>query len=116
MCNEMISEEDVNILDLPTIYIDFDGNFMASCGLANQVELLDLCHEYFQDWFTHRYSLQDFAEKFANEHISLWTAKTVKAPSAIEGNPFFSFIIKFEQTRQGYVLVQCQLNSQDKVH
>ncbi|TYG35303.1 hemophilus-specific protein [Lonepinella koalarum] len=112
----MISENDVNILDLPTIQIDFEGEFLASCGLPNQIELLDLCHEYFIDWFTQRYSLQEFAQKYANKHISLWTTQAVELPTSMDNHPFFAFIIRFDALDDSYVLVQCKLMSRDKVH
>ncbi|PJG82774.1 hemophilus-specific protein [Caviibacterium pharyngocola] len=115
MVDGMISKNDVNILNLPTIHIDFDGEFMASCGLSNQVELLDRCHEYFKDWFANRYTLQGFAEKYASEHISLWTTQAVNMPKSMDDHPFFAFVIRFDQLENSYVLVQCQLNSQDKV-
>ncbi|MDG2961718.1 hemophilus-specific protein [Exercitatus varius] len=116
MANGMISENDVNILDLPTIHIDFEGEFLASCGLSNQVELLDLCHEYFKDWFANRYTLQGFAKKYADKHISLWTTQEVELPESIDSHPFFAFVIRFDDLVDSYVLVQCQLAAQDKVH
>ena len=57
---------------------DFDSVTSCSCGLENADELLNYFLPYLEDWNNQRYTTHEFAKKYANKGISLWTANDVK--------------------------------------
>lgn len=110
---QMRKEKRTNLLDLPNKYLNFDGEFCVSCGLDNAEELLVHSQSYFCEWFEQSYSFHQFAEKFVEQGLSLWSADEVKMPSEDKSKNVFAFYLAFEQQPQGYILVQCQLDRED---
>lgn len=113
--SKMREEKRTNLLDLPNKYLDFDGEFLVSCGLDNAEALLMHSQFYFGEWFEQHYSFHQFAEKFADSGLTLWSADDVKIQSADKAKNVFAFYIAFDQQPQGYILVQCQLEREDSL-
>lgn len=102
---EKINLQDVNLLDLPDMYIDFDQPVSVSCGLKNRDELLDFFIKHLNDWSENRYSVHQFAKRYPTL-FSLWTAKEV--PSTPE---LMCFRICFTRPA-GDVLFHCKIKTQ----
>lgn len=113
MMNNLPSENGINLLDLPNKRIQFDGPFFISCALPQSDDLLMHCQSYINDLFENRFSLHQFAEKWGDEGISLWLALDVEHSELEQKEKMFAFYMMFSQDVEGYVLVQCQLESQD---
>ncbi|HDX0990433.1 TPA: hemophilus-specific protein [Pasteurella multocida] len=113
MMNNLPNENGINLLDLPNKRIQFDGPFFISCALPQSDDLLMHCQSYIDDLFKHRLSLHHFAERWKDNGISLWLAQDVKRSELEQQEKMFAFYMMFSQDIEGYVLVQCQLESQD---
>ncbi|MGX2956077.1 hemophilus-specific protein [Ursidibacter arcticus] len=113
MMNSLPSKHDINLLNLPNKRIQFDGPFFISCALPQSEELLVHCQTYINDLFKHRLSLHHFAEKWNDKGISLWLAQDVERSELEQQEKIFAFYMAFSQGIEGYVLIQCQLESQD---
>lgn len=111
--NNLPNENGINLLDLPNKHIQFDGPFFISCALPQSDELLIHCQPYINDLFKHHLSLHQFAETWAGEGISLWLALDVEHSELEQKEKMFAFYMMFSQGIEGYVLIQCQLESQD---
>lgn len=112
---KMRAENRTNLLDLPNKYRNFDGEFSASCGLDNSEELLIHSQPYFIEWFQQRYSFHQFAEKFAAQGLSLWSADEVSMRNKDRSKDIFAFYLAFDHSPSGYILVQCQLDREDSL-
>lgn len=90
---KMREENRTNLLDLPNKYRNFDGEFSASCGLDNAEELLIHSQSYFIEWFQQGYSFHQFAEKFAHQGLSLWSADEISMRNTDKSKDVFAFIL-----------------------
>ncbi|QLB12778.1 hypothetical protein EV697_101471 [Bisgaardia hudsonensis] len=109
--NNVPSENGINLLDLPDRYIQFDGLFFISCALPRSDDLLMHCQSYINDLYKNRFSLHQFGEKWKKDGISLWLAQDVEQTELEQQEKIFAFYIMFSQGIEGYVLIQCQLES-----
>ncbi|AIZ79103.1 MULTISPECIES: hypothetical protein [Pasteurellaceae] len=107
------SKNGINLLDLPNKRINFDGPFFISCALPQSDDLLIHCQPYINDLFENRFSLHQFAEKWETDGISLWLAQDVEQSELEQEGKIFAFYLMFSKGMEGYVLIQCQLESQD---
>lgn len=112
---KMRTEKRTNLLDLPNKYRNFDGEFSASCGLDNAEELLIYSQSYFIEWFEQGYSFHQFAEKFADQGLSLWSADEVSMRNSDKSKDIFAFYLAFDNNPSGYILVHCQLDREDSL-
>lgn len=112
---KMREENRTNLLDLPNKYRNFDGEFSASCGLDNAEELLIHSQSYFIEWFQQGYSFHQFAEKFAHQGLSLWSADEISMRNTDKSKDVFAFYLAFDHNPSGYILVQCQLDREDSL-
>ncbi|PJG84800.1 hemophilus-specific protein [Conservatibacter flavescens] len=109
----MSFEQETNLLDLPNQYINFEGNFAVSCGLPNSKELLFYLEPYLNQWVENNDSVHQFATRFANAGLSLWTASDVSITEDDRLHQRAYFYLVSEQGEQGYVLIHCQLSHKD---
>lgn len=101
---QMINQPDMNLLDMPDMAVNFDVMTSCSCGLKNADELLEYFIPYLEEWNQHRYTVHEFARKYASKGISLWTASDVeKTTSGISAIQVF-----LEGEVKGYVLFHGQ--------
>lgn len=112
----MAFEQETNLLDLPNQYIDFEADFTVSCGLPNSKQLLRYFEPYLNNWVEHNYSVHQFATRYADEGISLWTASSVSlTESDIQRQRAYFYLVS-EQNEQGYALIHCHLSHKESVH
>lgn len=109
-------EQETNLLDLPNQYINFEAEFMVSCGLPNSKELLLYLEPYLRKWVENNDSVHQFATKYADVGLSLWTASRV--PVTGEGKTYQAtcFYLVSEQQEKGYVLIHCCLFHKEQLH
>ncbi|MGR3807780.1 hypothetical protein SAMN05660772_02432 [Pasteurella testudinis DSM 23072] len=111
---------EMELTNLPDMQIDFDGPFLASCPLPNGQLLLDICHDYFRDWFEHQYSVHAFANTVAKDGVSLWTANQANTllPEEELSKGAFSFYLSFDQMHEAFdsiVMVQCHVTQRNRL-
>ena len=70
---------DMNVLDLPESFIDFEEISFFSCGLENSEEILRAFIPFFEQWQAQNLSIQEFARQYASQGISIWTAKDINS-------------------------------------
>lgn len=103
------NQPDMNLLDLPDMKVNFDVPNSCSCGLDNADELLHYFLPYLDDWANQRYSMHEFATKYADKGISLWTANDVN-----DAEDHIKTIQIFVENAEikGYLFFHCHLLSQ----
>lgn len=97
-------QPDMNLLDMPDMSVNFDMVTSCSCGLENADELLEYVIPYLDDWNQHRYTVHEFARKYADKGISLWLANDVE----ITKSGISAIHIFLEGEIKGYVLFHGQ--------
>lgn len=107
--------EDVPLLNLPDIRILLDSEmFLCSSAGEYDQERLDFfaktIYPYWQEQACG--SLHQLAEHFKPLGIELWTAKDVRITLPNE----FAFNIYFTKEYPGRVLVQCEIDKQERIH
>ncbi|MDP8185313.1 hypothetical protein [Phocoenobacter skyensis] len=100
-----MNNNEINLLDLPDIYLNFDETFGVSCGLSNGDELLQYFMPFLTDWSENNYSTHQFAQKYAEKGISLWAEKGQLFTD--EDKKECSFLIRFTGQYEGYVITHC---------
>ncbi|MFQ1049613.1 hemophilus-specific protein [Avibacterium paragallinarum] len=111
----MTFEKETNVLDLPNCTINFDADFAVSCGLPNSEALLVYLEPYLNKWIESQDSVHQFATKYADEGISLWTASDMVLTSEDKDKRRTCFYLVSTQNEQGYALVHCTLSHQDRL-
>ncbi|MEE3608205.1 hemophilus-specific protein [Avibacterium paragallinarum] len=106
----MMFENETNVLDLPNQYINFEGAFAVSSGLPNAEALLFYLELYLNKWVESQDSVHQFATKYADEGISLWTASDVPLREEDIAKQRTCFYLVSTKNEQGYVLIHCQLS------
>lgn len=109
----MIFEKEINLLDLPDQYINFEADFAVSCGLPNSKQLLCYIEAYLNNWVNNNYSVHQFATKYANQGISLWTASEVSLTEDDINSQRTYFFLASEKNETGYVLIHCHLSRKE---
>lgn len=103
----MTFEDETNLLHLPNQYIDFEADFAVSCGLPNSEEVLRYLQAYFYKWVEDNDSVHQFAEKYENDGISLWTASDVPMSDDDIQKKRTHFYIVSDKNVKGYALIHC---------
>ncbi|HDX0985201.1 TPA: hemophilus-specific protein [Pasteurella multocida] len=109
----MMFENETNVLDLPNQYINFEEAFAVSSGLPNAEALLFYLQPYFNKWVESQDSVHQFATKYADEGISLWTASDVPLREEDIAKQRTCFYLVSTKNEQGYVLIHCQLSHKE---
>ncbi|MCW9734207.1 hemophilus-specific protein [Avibacterium sp. 20-15] len=109
----MTFEKETNVLDLPNCTINFDADFAVSCGLPNSEALLVYLEPYLNKWVESQDSVHQFATKYADEGISLWTASDVPLREEDIATQRTCFYLVSTKNEQGYALIHCQLSHKD---
>ncbi len=109
----MSFEQETNLLDLPNQYIDFTANFAVSCALSNSKELLFYFEPYLNSWVESNDSVHQFAAKYADEGISLWTASDVPITEEDTQHQRAYFYLVSNKNEQGYVLIHCRVSHKE---
>lgn len=112
---KMLAENRTNLLHLPNKYLNFEGEFLVSCGLENAEELLAFSEPLFVDWFEQGYSFHQFAEKLADLGASMWSADEVTIANPDKTRCVFAFYLAFDKQPSGYILIQCQLDREEQL-
>ena len=107
MIRKSKEDQDVNLLDLPDIEIDFEELMGYSCALANADELLNYLLPFLDEWGNKRYSTHQFSYKFNDQGLSLWTANDVESED--ERDATFQIFVDNDKIK-GYVLMHCKLS------
>lgn len=106
-------EQETNLLNLPNQYIDFEKDFAVSCALPNSKDLLFYLQTYFNQWVESNASVHQFAEKYADDGISLWTASDINMIEEDIQHQRAHFYIVSEKNEKGYALIHCHLYHKD---
>lgn len=109
----MSFEKETNLLDLPNQYIDFAANFAVSCALPNSKELLFYFEPYLNHWVDSNDSVHQFATKYADEGISLWTASDVPITEEDTQHQRAYFYLVSNKNELGYALIHCRVCHKD---
>ncbi|MDY4281337.1 MAG: hemophilus-specific protein [[Pasteurella] mairii] len=109
----MTFENETNLLDLPNQYIDFEADFVVSCALPNSEELLFYFEPYLNKWVDSQDSVHQFATKYADEGISLWTASDVPLGTEDIAKQQTYFYLVSTKNEQGYALIHCHLSHKE---
>lgn len=106
------NQPDMNLLDLPDMNVNFDEPNSCSCGLKNADELLHYFLPYLEDWSNARYSMHEFARKYADKGIALWTANDVNDEK--ERIQTIQIFVENDEIT-GYLLFHYKLLSKEKL-
>ncbi|WP_249960589.1 hemophilus-specific protein [Histophilus somni] len=109
----MSFEKETNLLDLPNQYIDFAADFAVSCALPNSKELLFYFEPYLNRWVESNDSVHQFATKYADEGISLWTASDVPITEEDIQHQRAYFYLVSNKNEQGYALIHCSVSQKE---
>lgn len=111
----MTFENETNLLNLPNQSINFNADFAVSSGLPNAKALLFYLEPYLNKWVESQDSVHQFATKYADDGLSLWTASDVPLRAEDIAKQRTCFYLLSTKNEEGYVLIHCQLSHKESL-